>query len=402
MINKAITLINLCIFTLVACEPSAPTVQPVSPKILTTKPALLPRSPGGRVILFTPPAPTVNSAIDIPSATALPEIIPIPMRVGYGVSGPWFELYFTDPTNPLTAEEMGGPDEPLVAAIDAARLEVDVAAYSLNLNSIRLALIRAYKRGVQVRMVMESDNMDRPEPQDLKDAGIPILGDRREGLMHNKFIVIDRSEVWTGSMNYTETGTYADNNNLMRIRSPEVAQDYKTEFDEMFKDDRFGPDLGSSTPNPRVLIDGIPLDIYFSPDDHVEAGLLDILDNAQSSIYFLAFSFTSDPLGEAIRRQAANGLEVKGVMETDQVKSNAGSEYDVFRSAGLDVRLDGNPGQMHHKVMIIDKQIVVTGSYNFSFSAETKNDENLIVIYDPEIAGQFVQEFQRIYAMAKP
>ncbi len=402
MIKKAFASSILIIFLLEACESSASGPLAGNPKTLATIPYSTPRSPGSRVILFDPSATPADLVTEIPSPTSQAGLIEIPMRVGYGMRGTWFELYFTDPTNPLTTEELGGPDEPLVAAIDAARLEVDVAAYSLNLDSIRSALIRAYKRGVQVRVVMESDNMDRAEPQDLKDAGIPILGDRREGLMHNKFMVIDRSEVWTGSMNYTDTGTYADNNNLMRIRSTEVAQDYRTEFDEMFTDDRFGPDLGSSTPNPRVLIDGIPLDIYFSPDDHVEAGLLDILDNAQTSIYFLAFSFTSDPLGEAIRRQAANGVEVKGVMETDQVKSNAGSEYDVFRSAGVDVRLDGNPGQMHHKVMIVDEQIVVLGSYNFSFSAETKNDENLIVIYDPEIAKQFVHEFLRIYAVAKP
>jgi phosphatidylserine/phosphatidylglycerophosphate/cardiolipin synthase-like enzyme len=129
---------------------------------------------------------------------------------------------------------------------------------------------------------------------------------------------------------------------------------------------------------------------------------VDLLDNAQSSVYFLAYSFTADPLGEAIRRRAAAGIKVAGVMEADQVASNIGSEYDTFRAAGLDVRLDSNPGLMHHKVMIIDDQIVVTGSYNFTASAETTNDENLIVIYDPAIAGQFMQEFERVYAAAIP
>ena len=71
------------------------------------------------------------------------------------------------------------------------------------------ALVKAHRRGVDVRLVMESDNLDSHDPQALKDAGVPVLGDRREGLMHNKFIVIDRTEVWTGSMNIVSTCTSA-------------------------------------------------------------------------------------------------------------------------------------------------------------------------------------------------
>ena len=68
--------------------------------------------------------------------------------------------------------------------------------------------------------------------------------------MHNKFVIIDRSEVWTGSIELTNNGAYTDNNNMMRITSGEVANDYETEFDEMFVDDKFGPDAGATTPYP--------------------------------------------------------------------------------------------------------------------------------------------------------
>ena len=105
----------------------------------------------------------------------------------------------------------------LAAAIDGARLSVDVAAYSLNLWSIRDTLIHAHQRGAVVRMVMESDNMDDLEVQDLMDAGIPVVGDQHEGLMHDKFVIVDRAEVWTGSMNYTVGEAYTDNNDLIRI-----------------------------------------------------------------------------------------------------------------------------------------------------------------------------------------
>jgi phosphatidylserine/phosphatidylglycerophosphate/cardiolipin synthase-like enzyme len=333
--------------------------------------------------------------------SSLSELIPIELGTGFGFKGLWFELYFTDPTNPLSLQETGGIDVPLADAIDSARISVDVAIYSLSLNSIRDALLRAHDRGVTVRMVMESDNLDRSDPQRLKDAGIPILGDRREGLMHDKFVVIDRSEVWTGSMNFTDSGAYADNNNMIRIRSVKMAENYTKEFEEMFVDDKFGDNIVPETPNPRVTIDGTPIDVYFSPDDGVQASFVELVENAQESIYFMAFSFTSDEIGNAIRARAEDGVVVKGVMEDEQVNSNAGTEFDAFQQANLEVLRDGNDGQMHHKVIILDESIVIFGSYNFSNSAETRNDENLLVIYNADIAAQFVAEFERVFVQAE-
>ncbi len=338
---------------------------------------------------------------DVSVTGVLLTLTPIKLGAGYGTHGAWFDLYFTEPFSSLASQKTGGPDGPLVEAIDAARLSVDMAAYSLTLNSVRAALIHAHRRGVRVRVVMESDNMDGSDPQALKDAGVPVLGDRREGLMHDKFVVIDNSEVWSGSMNFTDSGTYADNNNLIRIHSAKMAENYTKEFEEMFIDDKFGPDVVAKTPNPRVTIDGTPIDVYFSPDDGVATSLLELLNAAQDSIYFLAFSFTSDDLGDAMRARFKDGVDVKGVMETDQIKSNVGTEYDAFLQAGMDVRPDGNHGQMHHKVIIIDKQIVILGSYNFTNSAETKNDENLLVVYNPDIAAQYLAEFERVYGKAK-
>ena len=338
--------------------------------------------------------------------TALPlpanSISPVPLHVGYETRGSWFELYFTDPANPASGQATGGPDVRLVEAIDAARVSIHVAIFSISLNGVRQALIRAIRRGVEVRLVTESDNLDSDDLQRLKDAGIPVLGDRREGTMHNKFMVIDAAEVWTGSMNLTTSGTYLDNNVLIRIYSADLAADYEAEFAEMFEDDSFGADLGRSTPHPRVEVQGTPIDVYFAPDDAPEAALVDLLDTAQKSINFLAFSFTSDPLAGAVGRAAEAGVEVRGVMDSDQASSNIGSEFSAFRSEGLDVRLDRNPGQMHEKVLIIDEEVIVMGSYNFSRSANETNDENVLVIYNRGIAQEFMREFERIYATAAP
>lgn len=171
------------------------------------------------------------------------QLAPIELPAGYGADGGWIQIYFTNPQSPLASQKTGGIDGPLADAIDSAKLSVDVAIYSLSLNSVRDALLRAHDRGARVRLVMESDNLDRADPQKLKDAGIPILGDRREGLMHNKFTIIDGSEVWVGGMNYTDSGAYEDNNVLIRIRSVKMAENYTKEFEEMFVEDRFGDNV---------------------------------------------------------------------------------------------------------------------------------------------------------------
>lgn len=331
-----------------------------------------------------------------PTATREGELTPIDISVGYGVSGSWFELYFTDPVDPLSMQGTGGVDGPLVDAIDDARLSIDVAAYSLSLNSVRSALINAHQRGVTVRMVMESTNMDNSDPQRIIEAGIPVIGDNRDGLMHDKFIIIDRSEVWVGSMNFTDNGAYDDHNNMLRIRSTKMAENYIKEFEEMFLDDRFGQDVVAETPNPTLTIDGTRVDTYFSPDDGVANQLAALLSDAEESIHFLAFSFTSNDLGGIVRAKAEEGLEVHGVMDEEQIDSNQGTEFDPFRQADLDVLIDGIPGQMHHKVFIIDGKIVVLGSYNFSQNAETRNDENILVVYNEDIAGHYLNEFQRV------
>jgi phosphatidylserine/phosphatidylglycerophosphate/cardiolipin synthase-like enzyme len=347
-----------------------------------------------------PPIPSTET--NIPRTTTPgTSVTPIELQSGYGVRGAWFELYFTNPASPLSPQGTGGVDGPLVDAIDAARLSVDVAAYSLSLNSVRNALIRAHERGATVRVVMESSNMDRSDPQRLIEAGIPVVGDNRDGLMHDKFMIIDRSEVWLGSMNFTDGGAYDDNNNLMRIHSTKMAENYIKEFEEMFNEDMFGPDVVPETPNPTITIDGTRIDIYFSPDDGVLASLVPVLESAQESIYFLTYSFTSNQLGEIVRQKAEAEVKVAGVMDDEQVRSNQGTEFDPFRQADLDVRIDGIDGLMHHKVFIVDEKIVVMGSYNFSQNAEERNDENLLIIYDPVIAEQLMFEFLRVQEQAQ-
>ena len=67
----------------------------------------------------------------------------------------------------------------------------------------------------------------------------------------------------------------------------------------------------------------------------------------------------------------------------------------------MDARLDGNPRGMHHKLIMVDDRIVVTGSYNFSNNAKTSNDENTLIVNSSEVAGIYRQEFERVWGEAK-
>ena len=235
--------------------------------------------------------------VSTPSQTSLAPVI---SGKDTGISASWIQIYFTDPTAVHATDYEGGPDEVLVAALDQARLSVDVAAYSLNLWSIRDALINAHKRGVVVRMVMESDDMDNQEVQQIMDAGIPIIGDQQQGLMHNKFIVIDRLDVWTGSMNYTTSGVYKDNNNLIHVHSSQIAEDYSNEFKQMFIYHLFGPDKIAGTPNPKVMDRWNTCGNLFFAGGQSGKRIIELIQGAQESINFLAYSFTSSDIGDAM------------------------------------------------------------------------------------------------------
>jgi phosphatidylserine/phosphatidylglycerophosphate/cardiolipin synthase-like enzyme len=275
-----------------------------------------------------------------------------------------------------------------------------MAIYDLDLRSVSRALLEADRRGVAVRLVVETDNLDTPAVHDLIAAGIPLVADGQPPLMHDKFTVIDRREVWSGSMNYTVTDAYFNDNNLLRLQDRQAAQAYAAEFEEMFGQSRFG-ELSPSGERPPGAPTSGGIEVYFAPDDGVAARVVELIDDARTSVAFLAFSFTSDDIAQAMARRAEAGVVVRGVMDADQAE-NLGSRYDEMRRAGVDVRLDGNPDRMHHKVIIIDGQLVVTGSYNFTRSAETQNDENLVVLHDPDAAAAYQGEFERVFDLALP
>ena len=324
------------------------------------------------------------------------------------VAGDWYEVRFTRPLIPDDrSRHRGGPDEALVALMDKATKTLDVASYDFDLANVAAAMARAKGRGVAVRMVTDTDTLENKgnEPVQaafarLRQAGVPVVGDERAAIMHHKFTVVDGEWVQTGSWNYTDGDTYRLNNNMVILHSPKLAANYSAEFERMFSRRQFGPQKREGAAEPVLEIGGVRVENYFAPKDGVASRLVATIREARESVYFLAFSFTHDGIGQAIIDKAAAGVRVAGVFETTG-SSTRFSEYGRMKDAGLEVYQDGSPYAMHHKVVIIDERAVVFGSFNFSEGADESNDENVLIVHDPALAQAFKAEFDRVLSLAK-
>lgn len=316
-----------------------------------------------------------------------------------GKQGPGWSVAFTQPERGTS--EIGPVERMVIGAIDGAQRRIDLAVYSLNLRSIRDALLRASERGVQIRMVMETDNLDAPEVRELIGAGIPIRSDERDHLMHHKFMILDQQEAWIGSMNFTFPGARLENNNGMLIENDELAASLEVEFEEMFVDDRFGQLSLRDTPFQMTQLDGRVLEVMFAPDDLVTRRLVQIIRGAQEGIRILAFILTSDPITDALVQQAESGVPVEVVLEADNANA-PGSDFLSLMESGVQVRLDSNPYNMHHKVLIADNRVVAMGSFNYTRSAQDFNDETLLLIHEPDVVSAYRAEFDRLFRAAIP
>jgi phosphatidylserine/phosphatidylglycerophosphate/cardiolipin synthase-like enzyme len=351
----------------------------------------------------TPFHPPTSTPVSASPATSTPS------------SSEWYEVGFVTPlrlseatkneysANGLPADILKGSlAERLIFYIDSAKTSIHVAAFEIDLTDVSNALIRAHKRGVDVRFVTDDEfgiEADKKPGHGqlaaMKKAGIKIVDDARGGLMHNKFWVFDGEIVWTGSTNATINGMFEQNNNVIVIKSRELAAIYEKQFQEMWGGE-FGARAPSFVSEQKVTVNGTPIFVVFSPEDKPVQHIVPYLQNARRNIRFLAFSYTQPDMGDAMLERIKNGVTVEGVFETVGSDSQF-SEMLPLHCAGGKIRRDGNPGFLHHKVIIIDNRIVITGSFNFSDSANTKNNENVIIIDNADIAKRYLEEFQRIW-----
>lgn len=373
------------------------TMRDVAVLVLTTEGRIDP------ALILTPETPTPATA---PITPTVPPLL-TPSSTGTVVVAPanFYQIYFTTPTCPAEAQRVGGIDQRIADDLLRAQTQVDVAAFDLDAEPIVAALMALEERGIPVRVVTDTDNADLSSIRRLRRSGISVVEDKRSGFMHNKFIIIDNRYLWTGSMNFTSNDVYCNNNNTVRFDAPDLATNYRVEMNEMYDDRTFGPDSAQNTPFEQFTIQDVAVGNYFAPERQLE--LINVIARAvaraEKEILFMAFSFTNEEIGEAMLGRADAGVPIRGIFEKTGADAES-SYYGPMRNAGLpnvDVRLDGNSRLLHHKVIIVDQQTVVFGSFNFTASANRSNDENLLIIHDAGFAGQFVKEFEARWAEAK-
>jgi phosphatidylserine/phosphatidylglycerophosphate/cardiolipin synthase-like enzyme len=304
----------------------------------------------------------------------------------------------------------------IISYIDLAQSTIDFTMYEAQNENVVAALNAAYDRGVTIRVISD-DAGDNDVLINNLNANVPVLEGNADGIMHNKFMIVDRNNVdncWvlTGSMNHTIANLGWDYNNVICIQDQSLARGYTLEFEEMWggtgaqpdvNNAKFGAQKTDNTPH-CFNINGIAVESYFSPSDRVSNRIVEAIDAAESELAFAILVFTENSLGNAVLDAKNRGVDVKGII--DYVEFN-GSEFDYLLNNGVNVvdyqNMDGSQWPdgptLHHKYAIIDysegsaNPLLITGSHNWTASAGSIHDENTLLIYDAEIANWYQQEF---------
>lgn len=299
--------------------------------------------------------------------------------------------------------------------INSATESIDIALYSFfGMDDVADAIIAAKDRGVKVRIVYD-DRAMQGSMQKLVNAGI-LISQRNitSGIMHNKFGIFDARDtdpmndwVWTGSWNWT-SGELDWRNNVIEINDPNLAEAYEDEFEEMWGSDNDTPNntlakFGSFKSDNTIHtfnIGGREVHLYFSPSDGTESQIVNVMNTADTSIYFALLAFTSNPIFDAIENRYNAGVtDIRGIISDANIN---GSEFDNLQPISETFQYNLG-GKLHHKYGMVDASniysapTVITGSHNWSAAANTTNDENTLIIKDIYIANQYMQEFKKRY-----
>ena len=312
--------------------------------------------------------------------------------------------------NGSTASDL---ESAVLAKINAATKSVDYCVYNTSRESIVNALIDAEDRGVKVRVIYneKSESSNVGFNRALPFNTVERLGD---GLMHNKFIVIDADDadnswVMSGSTNFTEFQLDTDPNHVIFIQDKNLANAYVIEFEEMWGSDadvpnenngKFGINKSDNTPH-EFSIGGKKVELYFSPSDFVSVKINTALTSATSTIDAALLIFTKWETRDALELEIGTGTRFRGIVEDTESSEDV---IPILNRLGADIKDHPQEAQMHHKYAIIDEALqnenskVITGSHNWTHSADIRHDENLLIIHDPEIANWFQQEWDARWA----
>lgn len=163
---------------------------------------------------------------------------------------------------------------------------------------------------------------------------------------------------------------------------------------------KFGAQKSDNTPH-QFLVGGSQVEVYFSPTDGTNARIRERIYETDYDLEFALLAFTRDDLSEAVQ-EVGSTIFVNPVGAIEQINTT-GSEYETLIAQGMQVYShQGVPHDLHHKYCIIDQSqsasdpMVITGSHNWSSTAENVNDENTVIVHDARVANLYHQEFRGI------
>jgi phosphatidylserine/phosphatidylglycerophosphate/cardiolipin synthase-like enzyme len=149
------------------------------------------------------------------------------------------------------------------------------------------------------------------------------------------------------------------------------------------------------------------IEYAFAPGDDAAALVVRVIDDARAQVLVQAFTFTHDRIAEALVRAGRRGLDVRVLLDREQAELLDRDAVRILAAAGLPVLLDGEHLSAHNKVLVIDAAgpdpVVVTGSFNFTFAAQYRNAENVLVLRgNPALAGAYRDNWERHGVHSKP
>ncbi len=160
--------------------------------------------------------------------------------------------------------------------------------------------------------------------------------------------------------------------------------------------------LSSILAAPSLLAFDIPINtsdtntkaqVYFSPNGGCTKAIIKEIEDAESEILIQAYSFTSKPIAQAIVKAHKKGIHVEILLD----KSNTSAEFSALDSVahtGTPTYIDSEHAIAHNQIIIIDRETIITGSFNFTRAAEEKNAENLLIIKSRELAKVYLNNWQ--------
>ncbi|MCH8849752.1 MAG: phospholipase [Chloroflexi bacterium] len=319
-------------------------------------------------------------------------------------------------------KDVGAPDDleqVIVDFIDGAEKRLEIAVQELESVPIAEAIIRArVERKLLVKLVIEHDYLrasraralpwERGGPnetnREIHDAvlraSIDVKPDYNASIFHQKFIVRDGTALLTGSTNFTPTGVHNNLNHIVIVNDEKTAKIYRREFREIARG-HFGKRNEGHDPAPADLkVSNVPIRVLFAPDHSPEMEIMKQMAKAKKRVDFAIFTFSqSSGIDDQMLLLRNANITVEGAL--DRLMANQdwaaarplqkeGVKLSIVPKTGTGV------GKLHHKLMVIDEQVIIAGSFNYTGPANRLNDENIIILGDLESTGQSKQDQKKL------